>query len=427
MFSKRYVAYAHVVNMSWDVSGSHLAMDRASTIFHDIAYENPQTLFVVVAPNQHRVLSWLSPFAGVVAPNVIGVMGTAKCDPSLLWSTDIGWDNSAGDFPAGHIIAAPAVDIPVAKPNGTYGVESGNSFAVPQVSSLAAVLRWLQPSWSAADVKEYLLSGQPSIPNHFYARDAMMPTDPDMVYPVIDFYLAIIAQLRNLAGTNATATSRIDKLTSCANLSEAPCGLHDTDSAGYVMARTCGSRFDFWVSGVGPGAHVEFMDADPDHGGFFIVQPAGWGIEINTRWGTALTITNRQDQLELGFAYGLNPDIPPPPGKANLAYVVTSDSPPSLGYANDNPQNHIVFTSCQINQRFGGGFTEKPDVNEPWEGWIEGEIVGGILWAPNGDFSRATNREMHGVFRWPFTVNDPETYRYLDGICYGGSERLFIP
>jgi hypothetical protein len=255
----------------------------------------------------------------------------------------------------------------------------------------------------------------------------MTPTITEMTYPVVNFYQAIIAQIRNMAGTNSTATSRIDKLTSCANLNQSPCGLYDTDDSGLVMARTCDSRFDFSVDGVGSGAHVELMDAGPDHGGFFLIQPFGWGIALTTRWGTLLTITNFEDQVELDFAYSLNPVHPPPSGAATLAYVVNSDNPPSMGFADDSPQNYIVFLSCQINQRFGGGFTEKPDVNEAWIGYLEGEIVGGILWAPNGDFSAATNRDMHGMFRWPFLVNDPEVYRYLDGICYGGSQKLMVP
>ena len=109
-------------------------------------------------------------------------------------------------------MCAPSESVPVLMASGGYGPVSGNSYAAPQVSALAAILLWLKKppeegGWTPAQVKSYLLTNPEGTPNMVTASDAMVPTDGTMFYPVINFYLAIMAQLREMASVSFTATS----------------------------------------------------------------------------------------------------------------------------------------------------------------------------------------------------------------------------
>jgi subtilisin family serine protease len=114
-------------------------------------------LFIVSAPNESVELKSKNMWPGDTdLNNIVTVGGTALCQPTKRWKSSA--------YGQGIDIAAPADRVPVI--NTTFssnGIKSGNSFATPMVTSLAAIIKSIDPSLTPSEISNYLLYG-PEIP-----------------------------------------------------------------------------------------------------------------------------------------------------------------------------------------------------------------------------------------------------------------------
>jgi type VII secretion-associated serine protease mycosin len=155
---------ATIVNLS-------LGGPADSPVLHDaIKYATDRGAVVVVAAGNSGTDRPLYPAA---YPEVLAVGATDKTGSLTDFSS---W----GD----HVdVAAPGFDIVSTSPNQQYVIGDGTSFAAPIVSGVAALVRTVYPSWTPAQVMNWLRST---------ARDAgPRGIDPYYGYGVLDAYHAV--------------------------------------------------------------------------------------------------------------------------------------------------------------------------------------------------------------------------------------------
>jgi|GEM_PF-1838376 len=135
------------ISLSWEiVDEATLRFQRA---FSRFVSSHPEILFVTAAGNESEsVDASLSFPSGLQADNFITVGGTANCDPLQPYS-------SSNTGP-GVDIAAPAVAVPLVGTDGNLTFNTGTSFAAPMVTSLAAILKSIDPNLTPKKIKEYI-------------------------------------------------------------------------------------------------------------------------------------------------------------------------------------------------------------------------------------------------------------------------------
>lgn len=122
-------------------------------LFEELVRESPNVLFVAGAANEDWVLTESNDApAGMRLPNVVTVGSSMPCEPGRRAP------NSASG-PLVDIVAQgediALVDFQLGRP---VVVDSGTSFATPQVASAAAILWSVDPSLTAVEVRDYLLT-----------------------------------------------------------------------------------------------------------------------------------------------------------------------------------------------------------------------------------------------------------------------------
>lgn len=143
-----------IVNMSFGYDKSKYTEQRYAEIrsmYKTGLAALPQVLFVAAAANESFELTRDNDCpAGIDLPNVITVGGLSNCDI----------DEAASFSSYGDLIdmAAPAVRVPCVSTLGRSKVAGsvGNSFAAPQVTAVAAILKSIDPSISASAIKTHL-------------------------------------------------------------------------------------------------------------------------------------------------------------------------------------------------------------------------------------------------------------------------------
>lgn len=151
---KQVDAGATIVNCSWGNSNAHPDLAKAyRRFFEKMAKDHPNVLFVCSAGNNGQALDGSKRYpSGASLPNMITV-GNVDNDGSR-WSSS----NMAGkDFEV--TLGAPGHRVPSGrgadgKISNEYG---GTSFATPQVTAAAAMLRSINPKLTAADIKRILV------------------------------------------------------------------------------------------------------------------------------------------------------------------------------------------------------------------------------------------------------------------------------
>ena len=142
--------------------------------------QHPGSLLVVSAPNEQIKLTRdnLYPPAGIEEPNIITVGGLTSCPrgqmPSVLSAYGPGVD-----------IYAPSNNIKTLKDGCALGIVSGTSAAVPQVASLAAILKSIHPTMTGADLKKAILWGTHGTGSVFFLDQAIIQALRELKDPVI--------------------------------------------------------------------------------------------------------------------------------------------------------------------------------------------------------------------------------------------------
>ncbi|GAB4254312.1 MAG: hypothetical protein Kow00129_15350 [Thermoleophilia bacterium] len=144
---------ATIINCSWGNSNAHPAVAATyKKFFQKMAEEHPDVLFVCSAGNDGRSLDGTKRFpSGLALPNMITV-GCLENDGSRVEYSNTKSDNFEVTLAApGHRVVSGV------GPNGEVSnINGGTSFATPQVTAAAALIRSLNPELSAGEIKEIL-------------------------------------------------------------------------------------------------------------------------------------------------------------------------------------------------------------------------------------------------------------------------------
>lgn len=137
---------ATVSNNSWTSPVADLALEQGIQ-----AAGRAGHIYVVAAGNQGRNIDVLPTYPANYSKlgNVITVAGTDSGDRIAGWS----------NYGSGAVqIAAPGSGIYSTLPNNRYGTMSGTSMATPFVAGAVALVKDLNPSWTAQEVIQRVLS-----------------------------------------------------------------------------------------------------------------------------------------------------------------------------------------------------------------------------------------------------------------------------
>jgi subtilisin family serine protease len=162
--------HAKVVSMSLGNSQASDGTDPVSQALNALTAQSG-TLFVVAAGNNGDEASMGAPGVADAALTVGAVDG----DDQLAYFSSRG--PRFGDYGLKPDIAAPGVDIAAAKAGGNatdgwYTTMSGTSMATPHVAGAAAILAQQHPDWSAARLKDTLMSSSRQLGLDAYAVGA---------------------------------------------------------------------------------------------------------------------------------------------------------------------------------------------------------------------------------------------------------------
>ncbi|WP_327011282.1 S8 family serine peptidase [Dactylosporangium sp. NBC_01737] len=154
--------HAKVVSMSLGNSQASDGTDPVSQALNALSAQSG-TLFVVAAGNNGNEASMGAPGVADAALTV----GAVDADDRLAYFSSRG--PRFGDYGLKPDIAAPGVDIAAAKAGGNatdgwYTTMSGTSMATPHVAGAAAILASQHPDWTAARLKDTLMSSSRQLP-----------------------------------------------------------------------------------------------------------------------------------------------------------------------------------------------------------------------------------------------------------------------
>jgi len=143
-----------VINCSWGNSNAHPALAAAyKKFFEKMAQDHPKVLFVCSAGNNGKALDGAKRYpSGLNLPNMITV-GNLDNDGSRWKSSNMNNANFEVTLAApGHRAVSG-----VSKDGRVSNEYGGTSFATPQVTATAAILKSLNPELTAADIKRIIV------------------------------------------------------------------------------------------------------------------------------------------------------------------------------------------------------------------------------------------------------------------------------
>jgi len=313
--------------------------------------EFPNVLLVVAAPNDDNMElknETIAPPAGLQLPNVVTVGGTRKCHPEKLR----GAHGSLID------IYAPSEGVNVVDRSGHTVPATGNSFAAPQVASLAAILKSINPGIGPQDIKfRYLIINRNTFQGNFSFFPPILQVLVDTGIP--DPLLDLIDQDRN----------------------------HEFDSVGDVISRICGG-LNIRVAG-----HGWFSYTGDEAGGSIL--PGKFGIaggqkdqnedlvsSVGITCGNCTFDVNRREPYPIGGDTTI---------LADTAGLVFQDGE----HGGVAISGELKLCKCRIVKR-------GPIDNRPFELLVEGRFSGIIQMSDTPKDIHKDNFE--GSFRVPFIV-----------------------
>ena len=376
---------AHVINMSFGYELPQNPDDYLQKlyilygkVFKSIFLRHTNTLFVTAAPNRPEDLSTMYTVPeGMQYSNLITVGGTQSCDPTQAYAS-----SAMGSL---IDIAAPAEGIPIVWIDNSININSGNSLAAPQVTSLAAILKSLNPSLSPNDIKTTI-------------RDHSSLTSPAVNYRRLLFTPPIEQVLIDMGASNEVL-NLIDKN-----------GDSQYDSPGLVVNRLCGS-FYYTIEGHGT---YEYKAGESELWGNILVDGS---FAFLTPLGELYTALLGLDCCKCTFSLT---DFPistnwcvDHPGIVNMTFSSDQHDLTKLPFGS-GMSGQLSIDSCEIIDRdiFMG---------DPTLLLVKGEF-NGVLDMYEGIGGIFNQRGINGAFNIPITsiglyssIND-----YLENNCKGG-------
>jgi len=351
---------------------------------------NPDALFVVAADNRsYEITETNYAPAGIDLPNVITVGGTNLCAPEEAYP------DSA--FRPRIDIAAPAVFVPVASFDNGHEITpvTGNSVATPIVTSLAAILKAIDPGLSPREIKEdYILShGAPA---------------PLSVGGMRAYYSSTIMQalIDRMPSVPTTVLDLID---------EDMNGQHD--QPGFVINRICGG-LQYSVSGYGSYDYSAQEVGGSSTSIVGEIAPMAFLLRSYVGPDANLLLGCREGfecTFELGKSYPIHEDALDLPGYVAVSYThhPEEDVLEAIGLG---LSGSVLFESCRIDQRLPLG-------NRILEISMTGHFSGNlrVVNVPSNSTSYET---LEGYFSLPFITlglsPDEPVYQYIEDNCEGG-------
>lgn len=185
---------ATLVSCSWGRSDSSESMTKAYRRFFARAEaKRSDVLFVCSAGNDGKSLDGMKRTpSGVASANMVTV-GNLENDGTRRSSSNmIGPDFEVTLAAPGHRVLSG-----VAADGSQSNVSGGTSFATPQVTATAAMMRALNPMLSAGDIKRILVeTGRPAVSDD--AKKLSRPVDPTVGGRVLASDLAVLRVLNDL-------------------------------------------------------------------------------------------------------------------------------------------------------------------------------------------------------------------------------------
>ncbi|MHB1341267.1 MAG: S8 family serine peptidase [Coriobacteriia bacterium] len=153
---------AKVINCSWGNSeASTITVAAYNRFFTKMAAEHPDVLFVCSGGNGGKVMKGANRIpSGLKLPNMITVGALDNDGKTADYA-----DKASDDYEI--TLGAPGTQQVVGTgTNGGPEKQDGSSFAAPQVTAAAAILKSLNPKLSAGDIKQILTAtARPGVPN----------------------------------------------------------------------------------------------------------------------------------------------------------------------------------------------------------------------------------------------------------------------
>ena len=282
-------------------------------------------------------------------------------------------------------VAAPAGGVPVVSATGGYSIGVGTSFAAPMVTSLAAILKSINPSLSPQQIKQ-------SIVNH------AVPMADNTDFGRVVFPISICQALLD-ANVGDPVKSWID-----------PTGVGSASVSGLILSRMCPTGMSFSVDGYG---RHEAATVDSELGGLIEGSGVltGWAFSGANDLAYLRLATTGGSEFALGTHIILSSSVE---GDAGVTATFKDRESADVG---TGVSGSIIFDSCRIDDR------------EPFAGinaWViqASGAFEGVVEVAHTDGRPQSLHWFSGYFSLPLIVSpgaNEEDAQYLEHHCAGGT------
>lgn len=286
-----------VINCSWGNSNSDPAFAAAyKKFFEKMAKDHPKVLFVCSAGNNGKALDGAKRYpSGLNLPNMITV-GCLDNDGSRIHYSNKKSENFEVTLAApGHrVVSGVSSDGRVSNENG------GTSFATPQVTATAAMLKSLNPNLTAADIKKILVETAASETD---VSGKKVPIDASVGGKVLRVDNAVLKVLKDLGKVPADATVQsLLKLGTIEAVASSTKPLEYTIKAtvGAVGAKGADVKIDLWGEGAISGDSTKHLDKAGE---------VTWGLTLLKGDGKPSVKVTRMDNRACSIIHLAPPDL----------------------------------------------------------------------------------------------------------------------
>ncbi len=211
--TKQVAGGAKVINCSWGNSeASTVTVAAYRRFFEKMAAEHPDVVFVCSGGNGGQVMNGANRIpSGLKLPNMITVGALDNDGQTASYA-----DKASDDYEI--TLGAPGTGQVVGiKPKGGPEKQNGSSFAAPQVTAAAAILKALDPKLQAADIKRILTeTARTGVPNNSGDPNASSKLiGPEMggrIVALDEAVLKVINDLRVAKGLKAFTPEDLENL-----------------------------------------------------------------------------------------------------------------------------------------------------------------------------------------------------------------------